>query len=52
MLGVFYIIDMLAPSPQFVQKMQPQSKLPAHGNDKGTNRSIIPSATSLPSRIP
>jgi hypothetical protein len=33
MLGV-YIIDGLAPSPQLVQKMQPQSKQPTHGNDK------------------
>jgi hypothetical protein len=33
MLGV-YIIDGLAPSHQIVQKMQPQSKQPTHGNDK------------------
>jgi hypothetical protein len=33
MLGV-YIIDGLAPSHQLVQKMQPQSKQPTHGNDK------------------
>jgi len=33
MLGV-YIIDGLAPSPQLVQKMQPQSKSPTHGNDR------------------
>jgi hypothetical protein len=33
MIGV-YIIDRLAPSPQLVQKMQPQSKSPTHGNDR------------------
>ena len=33
MLGV-YIIDGLAPSPQLMQKMQPQSKQPTHGNNK------------------
>ncbi len=33
MLGV-YILDGLAPSPQLVQKMQPQSKQPTHGNDR------------------
>jgi hypothetical protein len=33
MLGV-YIIDGLAPSPQLVQKMQPQSKSATHGNDR------------------
>ena len=33
MLGV-YIVDGLAPSPQLVQKMQPQSKSPTHGNDR------------------
>jgi hypothetical protein len=33
MLGV-YIIAGLEPSPQLVQKMQPQSKSPTHGNDR------------------
>jgi hypothetical protein len=33
MLGV-YILDELAPSPQLVQKMQPQSKQQTHGNDR------------------
>jgi hypothetical protein len=33
MIGV-YIIDGLAPSPQLVQKMQPQEKQPTHGNDR------------------
>jgi hypothetical protein len=33
MLGI-YIIDRLAPSSQLVQKMQPQSKSPTHGNDR------------------
>ena len=33
MLGV-YIIDGLAPTQQLVQKMQPQSKSPTHGNDR------------------
>ncbi len=33
MLGV-YILDGIAPSPQLVQKMQPQSKEPTHGNNK------------------
>ncbi len=33
MLGV-YILDGLAPSPQLVQKMQPQSKQPAHGSNR------------------
>ncbi|MFM8621986.1 MAG: hypothetical protein ACKOB3_01190, partial [Holophagaceae bacterium] len=36
MLGV-YILDGLAPSPQLVQKMQPQSKLPTHSNDRIAN---------------
>jgi hypothetical protein len=36
MLGV-YILDELAPSPQLVQKMQPQSKWPTHGNDRVAN---------------
>jgi hypothetical protein len=33
MFGI-YIIDGLASSPQLVQKMQPQSKSPTHGNDR------------------
>ena len=33
MMGV-YIIDGLAPSPRIIQKMQPQSSQPTHGNDK------------------
>jgi hypothetical protein len=33
MLGV-YNIDGLAPTLQLVQKMQPQSKSPTHGNDR------------------
>ena len=36
MLGV-YILDGLAPSPQLVQKMQPQSKSPTHGHDRIAN---------------
>ena len=31
MIGT-YILDGLAPSPQFIWKMQPQKKQPTHGN--------------------
>jgi hypothetical protein len=57
MLGV-YIIDGLAPSPQLLQKMQPQSKSPIHGNnriadalDPGYQQNIVCFATSSPHRI-
>ncbi len=33
MLGV-YILNRIAPLPQLVQKMQPQSKQPTHGNNR------------------
>jgi hypothetical protein len=57
MLSV-YILDGLTPSPQLLQKMQPQSKQLTHRNNRvaaawvwGINRSIIPFDTSLRARI-
>jgi hypothetical protein len=57
MLGVYILVG-LAPPPQLVQKMQPQSKQPTHGNERvaaafgmGINRNIVPFDTSLRAKI-